>query len=647
MAKLDDGFEEMPIEPSLNEGFQEVDDLPYMQGNQKGVNLSDSLSTVPTGQELLDFARGGAAGATLGGYDELVGGLKTAGGVLTGDVDPTKDLVSKYREYQKLEEAKQRAAEERSPNAFLGGQIAGGLATALPFAGAGLGASAGKTALSEILKQGGKATFLKEGAKRAGIAGLEMTPLGAAEGALSSTGDLSSAAGREQMARDAGSGAILGGVLGAGFKGAADMVPPALSTSAESFGESITKGASDRPYIRQLIKAREVGEQGLDYGSEAARTKGIPGQTPLVKRDRIAAEDITKRMYDADEYLGQAVGASLENATTKGIKIPILDNIKRTARSLDDYMHRNPAIDADPQARKAYFEMLNNNSEVTPLELKSIMNKMDDLLGSLEGDGSTLANQTRKSVSQFRDGLDDALKNAVPDYKYAANQFSEFRRLVPETMMSGKTPANISGIHMGSMRNQEKKMHESALKMIQGATREGDVGRTGTETLVNLVDGLKKLEQRNPGALRRMGFNNADEMEAYIKNQADEAAAYAYSQGTNPQGSALEAVKKGAAGLAMTGRGFGVSVANKYGKTFPRKAPSNPAKLSKNMYQSTDDTLRTIAGKLKSVPGLKNFGEALEKGVDRKDVAARNATIFTILQNPEARALLEDDENLY
>ena len=55
-----------------------------------------------------------------------------------------------------------------------------------------------------------------------------------------------------------------------------------------------------------------------------------------------------------------------------------------------------------------------------------------------------------------------------------------------------------------------------------------------------------------------------------------------------------------------------------------------------------------MADKLSSsgVPGLDSLGVALKKGLENKNPAMKNAALFTILQNPKARLLINPEELL-
>ncbi len=49
---------------------------------------------------------------------------------------------------------------------------------------------------------------------------------------------------------------------------------------------------------------------------------------------------------------------------------------------------------------------------------------------------------------------------------------------------------------------------------------------------------------------------------------------------------------------------------------------------------------------MKTAPGLKILGEALEQGLANGDQAKKNAAIFSILQHPEASLYFQnEDEN--
>lgn len=62
--------------------------------------------------------------------------------------------------------------------------------------------------------------------------------------------------------------------------------------------------------------------------------------------------------------------------------------------------------------------------------------------------------------------------------------------------------------------------------------------------------------------------------------------------------------------------------------------------LTKQIYNASEDQLRDLGQQMKNIPGISPLGHALTKGLDNKDTVGVNAAIFSIMQNPQARILI-------
>lgn len=82
------------------------------------------------------------------------------------------------------------------------------------------------------------------------------------------------------------------------------------------------------------------------------------------------------------------------------------------------------------------------------------------------------------------------------------------------------------------------------------------------------------------------------------------------------------------------------------GQIQQRYNPSEVSKLSTNLYNADDDSLKQIASQFKQNPALQFYGEHLDKAVDNKDEGEKNRAIFLIMQNPTARKLITPDKDV-
>lgn len=128
MAKLDEGFEEVPLE--LDSGFEEQP-LELDEGFEEV--SSEGPKEQVGGVEATGRAVG--QGLTFGLMDELAGGTMAAADVATSDSE-LKDLPKLYQAYRDLQRERDKLAEEQHPKKFLGAEIASGIATSFTPMGA-------------------------------------------------------------------------------------------------------------------------------------------------------------------------------------------------------------------------------------------------------------------------------------------------------------------------------------------------------------------------------------------------------------------------------------------------------------------------------------------------------------------------------
>lgn len=591
-----------------------------------------------------DTALGLAQGVTLGGADELASGLRAAYDVATTD-KKLSDLQDLYRQYQQLSEKKFKEAEERSPFAYGAGEFGGFIAPALVTGGSssllGLG---GKVALKEAAGMGAGALG-KEIAKRGAEDLVTGGILGGTQAGLSSEHALigSSPEERAKLRSDIIGGAETGSILGGGISLAGNTLGLGAQKLANKAGNKARAIVEDSPFLRQVMKAKEFGERGIDIGSEAqklGRQGSVEGA--LVKRDTEAAKGILDDIYKVDDALGKDIGDIIDSETTAGTKINIEKPLLETASDFMNYYTADATLAQNPKAKKLsklIFQLQKN--DVSPKEIQSLRQQIVDFADSVKLDYPSLAH----IANEFQGQIGEALKNQIPAYRNAAQRFEEFRRLIPETIIAGEVPVNVAGTKFGSLKNQDATLFKSLKRMVQGSTRSGTSTTTEAETLVNLMDNLDKLKQSEAarvakGTIKQPQLLGGVEPEQYIKkvkSAADESAMLQQAFGVNPQEGFATSVKRGALDLASTGRGTSMSFANKYGLY---KDKVNPVAIGKKLYAASDNKLRDVGMKIASTPGFEHLGNALLKGLENKDAVVKNAAIFAIIQNPNARFIL-------
>lgn len=606
------------------------DTSPIEELHPKFEETSDIPQEVPPGQ-LESLLRGGAMGATFGAAPLISGGIQAAAQKLTGSPEPISQL---YKQTQGQSSKEFEAAQQANPLTYGAGELGGGIGSAVLTAGA---APEAATTLRGAAELGGLALG-KEVGKRAAVGATTGATVGGLAGGFQSKGGLIGATPEEeqQLVKDIGhgiqSGASLGSVL--------SLVGSGLGVSANTLLDKMS--GSQNVFLRNVADYIKKGAAGEKLTGEKALLEGQEGKTPLAQRDTSNSRELLDKISKADNELGQDVGNSLEKATEAGQTVNIEEPITVSAKAVDSYFDKNPAIALDPQARNNLRSLLFQKGEIKPLQAKSVIDEMDGILNQLKGDTSTIANATRQIVGGFRKDLSGALKDQIPEYAKTAERFENFRQMVPETILSGGTPSDLSSVYYGSLKNKEESLFDSIKNMLQGATKPGEAEKA--ETFSNLANNLKQLEQNEKANLAqgniqdtvfdKMG-STAPDLINDIKSKADESVGRQTVFGAAPTPPGGKIVPTVARTLVGYGKGEVLNLANKLGSLGAKGA--SPAKLSSNVYDMTNEQLPIVINALKGVPGLDHLTTHLQKGLSDKNESIKNAALFSIMQNPKAR----------
>ena len=102
-------------------------------------------------------------------------------------------------------------------------------------------------------------------------------------------------------------------------------------------------------------------------------------------------------------------------------------------------------------------------------------------------------------------------------------------------------------------------------------------------------------------------------------------------------------------GTGETGRAMALSSANLAGRLQSKVGAGvmkNPvARMSRAIYNAPNETVTALAGTLKNTAGLEKYGQNLEHALQSTDTNRRNQVLFTIMQNPSARAFVDQHAN--
>lgn len=585
-----------------------------------------------------DTALGVAQGITLGGADEIEGALKA---MATGTQNPfSEDFKKNYRKWQEQSEKKYKEAEERSPWATGIGNIVGGVATAPIMGGAGLIGSASRVAVKEALKQGGKTAAAKALGKAALTDAALAAPASAVYGSLSSDNDIIGAS-PEQIKgnlQDAATMGLMGGTLAGGLGLVSNLAPVA----ADAIKNIAPK--EPRATARMIKLAHEKGRQGVNLADEATQGK-------LFRAPGEFADELITTLEKADDFFGQAVGKSIDDANAAGVLVNIGDDLIGAATDLQNAFIKNPSIAADKKASDLMQKVLSGNNQLTPDEARTLKDELNKALKRMKGDNSTVANTTREIATDFRNKVDGALKEAIPAYREAARNFARFRQNTTEQIIAGATPSEIKGIQFGSLKDGDAKLRAKIEDLVQGATKPGAAGLGSDKAAWSLVqERLRELERTNPEAFRQMG-DTAGGLINKIKKAADESAMIQSYTQRDPRSTIPT---KPTDLLTSAGGSFDsklLGAANLIGRHDLLNKAANaatfvPRMTKKALFDLPLDSLQVVANQLKSTGNSQasKYGEALSRAIANKDQVSKNATLFAILQNPNLRETLNLEE---
>lgn len=563
-------------------------------------------------QTAADFGRGIVAGGSLGFADELVGVASAIPAVMDGK----EAFLKKYREEQKASEAAFEAARERSPVANLAGELAGGIGTG--FLTGGLGAGGAATTAGKLGAKEAAKFFTKEGLKQAGkkaanVAGTTAL-LGAVEGAGRSEGTL----GSKEMLSDVVAGGTFGGLIGGSLSGAADLGKGAVQAGKELLTEAPS------PFMRQAAKAFDLGTEGKRIYSEATQVED------LSRRASKNAEDLVGKIKQADAELGKAVGESISNATTRGVTINVGPEIKQSAEDLVRYYGINPNLDLSGKVRKVLSELSERSqSNMNPEELRSYKSFLEQSLASFKGSTSPEVNQVRNNLVSLLGGIDDKLKTSIPEYRKAAQQFSEFRTKFVEPLERQGLPEGAKPDVRGSLASREPTIFKGAEKLYGSATAPGATGNIGQRILGEVTEGVDELAKTSSPASKILG--TAEEFAKDTRSKADVSSIYEQVRGLGNTTSTGSGLLSQALSL---GRNTAFTGANVAGEAV--------SKVGKNVYNMDVNAARRIGEQMLANPALKYMGEALIKGAENGNQSRINAVMFALLQKPQGRELLQD-----
>lgn len=653
-VSLDEGFEEVPMEATASveepkksiaeralDTAEEIDILPKLAAvgptlGKKALGFLGLAEDKPIKdiysenvETMKDVRKGMLSGASFGGADEAQGALAAVAGKATGEQGSLPEL---YRKYQKMQEQKQKAAKERSPYAYGGGEIGGAIASALATGGlgieAGLAKQMGSVGVKEALKQGGKLAAAKEMGKRALATGTEAAVAGGLQGGLSSEKTLEDAS---ELAKDVVSGATFGAAAGAALRGASDTLPMVADTVGE-FGMKVAKKpigfmSKERADQMEEVWNRVRNDQPIEY--EDLR---LAGELEGIE------DSILQKFAQARQTLGNKLGAAYKLAESEGRRVDLGSALEQASGRFQAYAKNSPALGFDniPEYKKLIEKIyMIKDSKLSPLQARQLSQEVGALAAKLKNP------QMSEIAQNFSQSVRQSLEQAVPEAATLSKQYHQFNKFGLETL-AGKgrvNPLDVSGF------NAIDKMDER--QAVQWLLRRITTPGVPQEEVSNALHYMKKnlsaLEQQSPGVFDALGIKNIDELDEMFKDKsklysiANVMSSAAASRGGEPIAKNPVAwLAQGISPILTKGLYAGTKVA--------AKGTNKLVNFGRDILALPDEQLGNVAqGLIQSdKKGAQAAGQFLKDAVQSKDVASRNAALFVIQQNPQYRNLVKE-----
>lgn len=594
--------------------------LPF--GN-KSMNSPIDLTTAQSAE---DFARGGAQGATLNHADEIEAALRTGAKVITGKIDPTKDLANQYYSEKAPIEAQYKESHERSPGLYFTGQLAGGaLPAALltpaiaPAAAAGEGAAAAGIELgSELLGQGAaQAPKWLTAAAGDAVSGI---PMGAGMALGESQHHLMGSPDEQQkLLKEVAQGAAGGSLVGLGAGMLARGVPVAAKAGAEKIENFMAEYGKEHPIVSQMLRSYKMGQQGANLGEQTTRRT-------IDMANVKANEELAAKIMKTSGDLGKIMGKTLEDATGHGVLVNITPDITNSMRRFASDALTNEVLANNPQAQKVFEKMYNTvgGGNINPIEAKSLMDNLAKIAEQMKSAGGTDAYTMMNLANNLRDSIKKKLYMAVPEFEKATQRFAQFRETFEGPLLGGREWRNLT--------NPEKDL-TSGLENITFGLRKPTLSgelEQGVK-MGKLEEGLANLQKNDAFASQAIG---AKDIPGQLFERADIQAMTDLMRGKGAQevGTSLKSHMQG----SVIGKGA-IGASNLIGRTSTKLG-----KISNNAFALGREQVQKLGQAASQNPVLKPLGDALLKSQAMQNEAMKNAALFSLIQTVDGRNLLKN-----
>lgn len=613
------------------------EDILSVEEQEKPKSTLESI-----GESASDIARGVGSGITMGGLEELIAAGQAT--FSSGEDEWSK----KYRKFLEIQEQKTKEAEERSPTLMMGGEIVGSLAPALLTGGTALGLTGGRAAAQlggkQLLKAAGKAALV-EGAFGTGAGGLTGA-LTSEEGRLIG----STPKERSKLWEDIKSGALTGGVIGAGMGAASPYAGKVIKAAKEKGSEAMDKFL----LTGEMKTAFELGEQGKGQITKKQRNLRLGEKKQAVsffKEALLTAEDVT-----ADQFKKPLSVASEMGAVVK----PTETNINRFGKASDLFRSFGYEDVAD--------ELISISVDgVSPSKAYQLRSKLKDLSSQNNQFGGFIQPLIKNIDDQIENSLQtDAIQEALIEnnlstsYKKGLKTYSDFLKSTIEAILEEGRPPDARGKFFYDLDSRNKKLYDQLDYVVSHLELPGTTSEAARNSLLNeeggMVPMLSKMIKDDPETLNRIAQETGERLGISFKDANDFKTKLVNKMHRASTEAVTSRVTQGEREIA-SGIGIGdllsrkplvwgsnlVGQAKYYTKDFAKQlSETAPGKFSSYVYNMPENKLRSISTRYYEDPKYGKYAKQLATALDAGDNVKKQAVLFALIQQPDFRNKLPD-----
>jgi hypothetical protein len=594
-----------PIQAAPAESGATPTGTPAPLAESTGGSWKDSIKPIEAPPSNVgDLLKGISQGATMHFGSNILSGAEAGGKKLMGD---EKSLGELYDQYKKANDEAYASAQKRSPVLTGAGEVGGAI---LPVAlTGGLGAPAEGTA---ALSLGQKA--------------LQAAKAGAIYGGINAAGESKNKLleNPTNLAADTASGAALGGATGAILSPAIDTSIGQIKNAAKWAGGKVANVAADSPLLQKLgYTFNQARSGGQTFTGEQA------GQEIQDKLRNIAGS-VTKQLTQPMQQASDLYGQTLDNATQAGAKLSTDPDLMAKFRAAQATVGSKGGL-TDEMNR---LLNLHGSQTFDPESVSYVSNALDprqakDLQLGLRQLGSSKAYQDTNAISDLDKALTPAINEALPesDLNKVNDIFSKSRQLVEPFINKGVIDPElqakqVSDIDQDTLNSKINDFISKNIKNMKAGNYQGD---QATANINDILDNISNINQKS-------GINFVDPNQ--LRSQINDAATTStIRQGiVGKQAAEGNPLSVSGIGQMLLGSPYRLAQGAGTATKFIGKGVSAGQKLA----TAGDNVLDSVAQTLKQ-SGPPGMGESLEKAVQNKSDIAKNAALFSIMQNPNAR----------